>query len=173
MWPPRAIRRTTPDRLRELQGELQQASTEQDKSAPAIRQAFALTVWNSWKDRMKVRSRPSPPWQSRSVIGSLADRIRVPDQYVTRGKRLGHICSSFDRARRLRRDSRELSANNPDAQHRRLAIQQYPDEKQLPSPERCRGEGDAARDRVGAGGYDERHQCRATLTALEVCWAAH
>jgi chromosome segregation ATPase len=73
--------------------------------------------------------------QSRSVIGSLADRIRVPDEFVVAVENaLGHhlqlvLTEQPSSAQEILAD---LSANKSGrASVAALAIQQYPDEKQL------------------------------------------
>ncbi len=81
-------------RLRELQGELHQASSEQDKLLhQQSEKRSRLTVL----EQLEVSHEGFDPGavaalrQSRSVLGSLADRIRVPAPYVTAVENaLGH-----------------------------------------------------------------------------------
>jgi chromosome segregation protein len=126
------------NRLRELQTELQQASTEQDKY---------LHQQSEKRSRLHVLEQLEGAHegfdagavaalrQSRSVIGSLADRIRVPDQFVTAVENaLGHnlqivLTEQPSSAQEILAD---LNANKSGrASVAALAIQQYQDEKQL------------------------------------------
>ena len=81
-------------RLRELQGELQQASAEQDKFLQQqAEKRSRLTVLEQLEGSHEGfdAGAVAALRQSRSVIGSLADRIRVPDQFVTAVEQaLGH-----------------------------------------------------------------------------------
>jgi chromosome segregation protein len=81
-------------RLRELQGELQQASAEQDKFLQQqAEKRSRLTVLEQLEGSHEGfdAGAVAALRQSRSVIGSLADRIRVPDQFVTAVENaLGH-----------------------------------------------------------------------------------
>jgi len=126
------------NRLRELQGELQQASTEQDKYLhQQSDKRSRLTVL----EQLEGAHEGFDPGavaalrQSRSVIGSLADRIRVPDQYVTAVENaLGHYLQLIltEQPSSAQEILAELSANKSGrASIAALAIQQYPDEKQL------------------------------------------
>jgi chromosome segregation protein len=126
------------NRLRELQTELQQASTEQDKY---------LHQQSEKRSRLHVLEQLEGSHegfdagavaalrQSRSVIGSLADRIRVPDQFVTAVENaLGHnlqlvLTEQPSSAQEILAD---LNTNKSGrASVAALAIQQYQDEKQL------------------------------------------
>jgi chromosome segregation protein len=126
------------NRLRELQGELQQASTEQDKYLhQQSDKRSRLTVL----EQLEGAHEGFDPGavaalrQSRSVIGSLADRIRVPDQYITAVENaLGHHLQLIltEQPSSAQEILAELSANKSGrASIAALAIQQYPDEKQL------------------------------------------
>jgi chromosome segregation protein len=81
-------------RLRELQGELTQASAEQDKFLQLqAEKRSRLTVLEQLEGSHEGfdAGAVAALRQSRSVIGSLADRIRVPDQFVTAVENaLGH-----------------------------------------------------------------------------------
>jgi len=126
------------NRLRELQTELQTASTEQDKY---------LHQQSEKRSRLHVLEQLEGAHegfdagavaalrQSRSVIGSLADRIRVPDQFVTAVENaLGHnlqlvLTEQPSSAQEILAD---LNTNKSGrASVAALAIQQYQDEKQL------------------------------------------
>jgi len=126
------------NRLRELQTEHQQASTEQDKY---------LHQQSEKRSRLHVLEQLEGSHegfdagavaalrQSRSVIGSLADRIRVPDQFVTAVENaLGHnlqlvLTEQPSSAQEILAD---LNTNKSGrASVAALAIQQYQDEKQL------------------------------------------
>ena len=82
------------NRLRELQTELQTASTEQDKYLhQQSDKRSRLTVLEQLEGSHEGfdAGAVAALRQSRSVIGSLADRIRVPDQFVTAVENaLGH-----------------------------------------------------------------------------------
>ena len=82
------------NRLRELQTELQTASTEQDKFLhQQSDKRSRLTVLEQLEGSHEGfdAGAVAALRQSRSVIGSLADRIRVPDQFVTAVENaLGH-----------------------------------------------------------------------------------
>src|SRR5208283_6201569 len=74
------------NRLRELHAELQTASTEQDKYLhQQSDKRSRLTVLEQLEGSHEGfdAGAVAALRQSRSVIGSLADRIRVPDQFVT------------------------------------------------------------------------------------------
>jgi chromosome segregation protein len=73
------------NRLRELQGELQQSSTEQDQFLQQqAEKRSRLNVLEQLEGAHEGFSAGTQAAlrQSRKVIGSLADRIRVPDTYV-------------------------------------------------------------------------------------------
>jgi chromosome segregation protein len=126
------------NRLRELQTELQQASTEQDKFLQQQSEKRSrLTVLEQLEGSHEGfdAGAVAALRQSRSVIGSLADRIRVPDQFVTAVENaLGHhlqlvLTEQPSSAQEILAD---LNANKSGrASVAALAIQQYQDEKQL------------------------------------------
>ncbi len=126
------------NRLRELQGELQQASVEQDKY---LHQQSEKRSRLSVLEQLEGSHEGFDPGavaalrQSRSVIGSLADRIRVPDQFVTAVENaLGHHLQLIltEQPSSAQEILAELSANKSGrASIAALAIQQYQDEKQL------------------------------------------
>jgi chromosome segregation protein len=126
------------NRLRELQGELQASSREQDKY---------LHLQSEKRSRLSVLEQLEGAHegfdagavaalrQSRSVIGSLADRIRVPDRFVTAVENvLGHnlqlvLTEHPSSAQEILAD---LNTNKSGrASVAALSIQQYKDEKQL------------------------------------------
>src|SRR5580658_1897053 len=82
------------NRLRELQNELQQSSTEQDQFLQQqAEKRSRLTVLEQLEGSREGfdAGAVAALRQSRSVIGSLADRIRVPDQFVVAVENaLGH-----------------------------------------------------------------------------------
>ena len=126
------------NRLRELQGELQQASTEQDKFLhQQSDKRSRLTVLEQLEGSHEGfdAGAVAALRQSRSVIGSLADRIRVPDQFVTAVENaLGHHLQLVltDQPSSAQEILAELSANKSGrASIAALSIQQYQDEKQL------------------------------------------
>jgi chromosome segregation protein len=126
------------NRLRELQGELQQASTEQDKYLhQQSDKRSRLTVLEQLEGSHEGfdAGAVAALRQSRSVIGSLADRIRVPDQFVTAVENaLGHHLQLVltEQPSSAQEILAELSANKSGrASVAALAIQQYQDEKQL------------------------------------------
>jgi chromosome segregation ATPase len=86
------------NRLRELQVELQESSAEQDQFLQAqTDKRSRLNVLEQLEGSHEGFSAGTQAAlrQSRTVIGSLADRIRVPDQYVVAVENaLGHICRS-------------------------------------------------------------------------------
>ena len=95
--------------------------------------------------------------QSRSVIGSLADRIRVPDQFVTAVENaLGHNLQLVltEQPSSAQEILAELSTNKSGrASVAALAIQQYQDEKQLAfAGEMAPGE----KSEAGAGRFAKR-----------------
>ncbi len=126
------------NRLRELQAELQNASTEQDKF---------LHLQSDKRSRLTVLEQLEGSHegfdagavaalrQSRSVIGSLADRIRVPDHFVTAVENaLGHNLQLIltEQPASAQEILTDLSNNKSGrASIAALSIQQYQDEKQL------------------------------------------
>ena len=126
------------NRLRELQTELQTASTEQDKYLhQQSDKRSRLTVLEQLEGSHEGfdAGAVAALRQSRSVIGSLADRIRVPDQFVTAVENaLGHnlqlvLTEQPSSAQEILAD---LNTNKSGrASVAALAIQQYQDEKQL------------------------------------------
>jgi chromosome segregation protein len=126
------------NRLRELQSELQSASTEQDKFLhQQSDKRSRLTVLEQLEGSHEGfdAGAVAALRQSRSVIGSLADRIRVPDQFVAAVENaLGHnlqlvLTEQPSSAQEILAD---LNANKSGrASVAALAIQQYQDEKQL------------------------------------------
>jgi chromosome segregation protein len=125
-------------RLRELQGELQQASTEQDKFLhQQSDRRSRLTVLEQLEGSHEGfdAGAVAALRQSRSVIGSLADRIRVPDEFVTAVENaLGHNLQLIltEQPSSAQEILAELTANKSGrASVAALAIQQYQDEKQL------------------------------------------
>jgi chromosome segregation protein len=126
------------NRLRELQSELQAASTEQDKFLhQQSDKRSRLTVLEQLEGAHEGfdAGAVAALRQSRSVIGSLADRIRVPDQFVAAVENaLGHnlqlvLTEQPSSAQEILAD---LNANKSGrASVAALAIQQYQDEKQL------------------------------------------
>jgi chromosome segregation protein len=126
------------NRLRELQSELQQASVEQDKFLhQQSDKRSRLTVLEQLEGSHEGfdAGAVAALRQSRSVIGSLADRIRVPDQFVTAVENaLGHHLQLVltEQPSSAQEILAELSANKSGrASIAALAIQQYQDEKQL------------------------------------------
>jgi chromosome segregation protein len=126
------------NRLRELQTELHDSSVEQDQFLQT--QAEKRSRLNVLEQLEGSREgfgagAVAALRQSRSVIGSLADRIRVPDQFVTAVENaLGHnlqlvLTEQPESAQEILAD---LSTNKSGrASVAALAIQQYQDEKQL------------------------------------------
>lgn len=125
-------------RLRELQSELQQASQEQDKFLhQQSEKRSRLTVLEQLEGSREGfdAGAVAALRQSRDVIGSLADRIRVPDQFVTAVENaLGHnlqlvLTEQPSSAQEILAD---LNTNKSGrASVAALAIQHYPDERQL------------------------------------------
>jgi chromosome segregation protein len=129
------------NRLRELQNELQDSSTEQDQLLQQqAEQRSRLTVIEQLEhsregfDAGAVAALRSSE-AGRSVIGSLADKIRVPEQFVVAVENaLGHhlqlvLTEQPESAQEILAD---LSANKTGrASVAALAIQQKADEKQL------------------------------------------
>jgi len=126
------------NRLRELQGELQASSREQDKYLHLQSEKRSrLTVLEQLEGAHEGfdAGAVAALRQSRSVIGSLADRIRVPDRFVTAVENvLGHnlqlvLTEHPSSAQEILAD---LNANKSGrASVAALSIQQYKDEKQL------------------------------------------
>ena len=125
-------------RLRELQSELQQASQEQDKFLhQQSEKRSRLTVLEQLEGSREGfdAGAVAALRQSRDVIGSLADRIRVPDQFVTAVENaLGHnlqlvLTEQPSSAQEILAD---LNTNKSGrASVAALAIQHYPDERQM------------------------------------------
>jgi chromosome segregation protein len=126
------------NRLRDLQNELQASSTEQDQLLQQqAEKRSRLTVIEQLENSREGfdAGAVAALRQSRSVIGSLADKIRVPEQYVVAVENaLGHhlqlvLTEQPESAQEILAD---LSANKTGrASIAALAIQQKPDEKQL------------------------------------------
>jgi chromosome segregation protein len=126
------------NRLRDLQNELQASSTEQDQLLQQqAEKRSRLTVIEQLEHSREGfdAGAVAALRQSRSVIGSLADRIRVPEQFVVAVENaLGHhlqlvLTEQPESAQEILAD---LSANKTGrASVAALAIQQAPDEKQL------------------------------------------
>jgi chromosome segregation protein len=129
------------NRLRDLQNDLQTSSTEQDQLLQQqAEKRSRLTVIEQLEhsregfDAGAVAALRSSE-AGRSVIGSLADKIRVPEQFVVAVENaLGHhlqlvLTEQPESAQEILAD---LSANKTGrASVAALAIQQKPDEKQL------------------------------------------
>ena len=126
------------NRLRELLGELHTSSQEQDKflqqQAEKRSRLHVLEQLEGSHEGFDAGA-VAALRQSRSVIGSLADRIRVPDQFVTAVENaLGHnlqlvLTEQPSSAQEILAD---LNANKSGrASIAALAIHQYQDEKQL------------------------------------------
>ena len=126
------------NRLRELQGELQTSSNEQDQLLQKqAEKRSRLTVIEQLEHSREGfdAGAVAALRQSRSVIGSLADRIRVPEQFVVAVENaLGHhlqlvLTEQPESAQAILAD---LSANKSGrASVAALAIQQQTDDKQL------------------------------------------
>ena len=126
------------NRLRELQTELQASSLEQDQFLKQQAEKHSrLTVLEQLEGSREGfgAGAVAALRQSRSVIGSLADRIRVPDQFVTAVENaLGHnlqlvLTEQPESAQEILAD---LNTNKSGrASVAALAIHQYQDEKQL------------------------------------------
>ena len=126
------------NRLRELQTELQTASVEQDKFLhQQSDKRSRLTVLEQLEGSHEGfdAGAVAALRQSRSVIGSLADRIRVPDQFVTAVENaLGHNLQLIltEQTASAQEILADLNTNKSGrASVAALAIQQYQDEKQL------------------------------------------
>ena len=126
------------NRLRELQGELHASSQEQDKflqqQAEKRSRLHVLEQLEGSHEGFDAGA-VAALRQSRSVIGSLADRIRVPDQFVTAVENaLGHNLQIVltEQTSSAQEILAELNTNKSGrASVAALAIQQYQDEKQL------------------------------------------
>ncbi len=125
-------------RLRELQGDLQESSREQDaylnQQAEKRSRLSVLEQLEGSHEGFDAGA-VAALRQSRSVLGSLADRIRVPDRFVTAVENaLGHnlqlvLTEQPSSAQEILAD---LNTNKSGrASVAALAIQQYKDEKQL------------------------------------------
>ena len=126
------------NRLRELQGEIHTSSQEQDKYLrQQAEQRSRLNVLEQLEGAHEGfdAGAVAALRQSRSVIGSLADRIRVPDQFVTAVESaLGHNLQLVltEQTSSAQEILAELNANKSGrASVAALSIQQYKDEKQL------------------------------------------
>jgi len=148
------------NRLGQLQSELQASSVEQDRSLKQQAEKHSrLTVLEQLEGAHEGfgAGAVAALRQSRSVLGSLADRIRVPDQFVTAVENaLGHNLQLVltDRPESAQEILADLSANKSGrASVAALAIQQYQDEKQLAfAGEMAPGEKfDAAQSALPAG----------------------
>ena len=126
------------NRLRELQGELHTSSQAQDKflqqQAEKRSRLHVLEQLEGSHEGFDAGA-VAALRQSRAVIGSLADRIRVPDQFVTAVENaLGHNLQIVltEQTSSAQEILAELSTNKSGrASVAALAIQQYQDEKQL------------------------------------------
>ena len=126
------------NRLRALQGELQASSKEQDGYLhQQAEKRSRLTVLEQLEGSHEGfdAGAMAALRQSRSVIGSLADRLRVPDRFVTAVENaLGHnlqlvLTEQPSSAQEILAD---LNANKSGrASVAALSIHQYKDEKQL------------------------------------------
>jgi chromosome segregation protein len=126
------------NRLRDLQNELQASSNEQDQLLQGqAEKRSRLTVIEQLEHSREGfdAGAVAALRQSRSVIGSLADRIRVPEQFVVAVENaLGHhlqlvLTEQPESAQAILAD---LNANKTGrASVAALAIQQQADEKQL------------------------------------------
>jgi chromosome segregation protein len=125
-------------RLRELQTEIHTSSQEQDaflqQQAEKRSRLHVLEQLEGAHEGFDAGA-VAALRQSRSVIGSLADRIRVPDQYVTAVENaLGHNLQIVltEQPSSAQEILAELNTNKSGrASVAALAIQQYADEKQL------------------------------------------
>jgi chromosome segregation protein len=126
------------NRLRELQGELHTSSQAQDKYLHQQAEKHSrLTVLEQLEGSHEGfdAGAVAALRQSRSVIGSLADRIRVPDQFVIAVENaLGHNLQLVltDKPASAQEIIADLTTNKAGrASVAALSIQQYKDEKQL------------------------------------------
>ncbi|HEV2693929.1 MAG TPA: chromosome segregation protein SMC [Verrucomicrobiae bacterium] len=125
-------------RLRELQAELHASSQEQDKflqqQAEKRSRLHVLEQLEGSHEGFDAGA-VAALRQSRSVIGSLADRIRVPDQFITAVENaLGHNLQIVltEQPASAQEILADLSTNKAGrASIAALSIQQYNDEKQL------------------------------------------
>jgi chromosome segregation protein len=125
------------NRLRELQGELQQSSAEQDECLQ--QQAEKRSRLNVLEQLEGSREgfdagTVAALRQSRSVIGSLADRIRVPEQFVVAVENaLGHHLQLVltEQAESAQQILAELCANKSGRASIAALSIGIPDEKQL------------------------------------------
>jgi chromosome segregation protein len=126
------------NRLHELQAELQTSSQEQDKflqqQAEKRSRLHVLEQLEGSHEGFDAGA-VAALRQSRSVIGSLADRIRVPDQFVTAVENaLGHNLQIVltEQPASAQEILADLNTNKSGrASIAALSIQQYSDEKQL------------------------------------------
>ncbi len=125
-------------RLRELQGEIHSSSQEQDQFLQQqAEKRSRLTVLEQLEGSHEGfdAGAVAALRQSRSVIGSLADRIRVPDQFVTAVENaLGHnlqlvLTEQPASAQEILADLNATKAGR--ASVAALAIQHYKDDRQL------------------------------------------
>ena len=146
------------NRLRDLQGEIQASSTEQDEllqqQAEKRSRLNVIEQLEHSREGFDVGAVAALRFRDagQAVIGSLADKIRVPEQFVVAVENaLGHhlqlvLTEQPESAQAILAD---LSANKTGrASVAALAIQQKPDDKQLAF------EGELA---PGANGSAERH----------------
>jgi chromosome segregation protein len=126
------------NRLRELLGELQESSREQDgflHQQAEKRSRLAVLEQLEGSHEGFEAGAVAALRQCRSVIGSLADRIRVPDNFVTAVENaLGHNLQLVltDQPSSAQEILADLSATKAGrASVAALSIQQYKDEKQL------------------------------------------
>ena len=120
------------NRLRELQTELQQSSAEQDQflqqQAEKRSRLNVLEQLEGSREGFDAGA-VAALRQSRSVIGSLADRIRVPEQFVVAIENaLGPSpATRFDRTARIRAgNSRRLEREQDRPRERRGAFHRIP-----------------------------------------------
>ena len=126
------------NRLKELQGELHTSSQEQDKYLQQQAEKRShLSVLEQLEGAHEGfdAGAVAALRQSRSVLGSLADRIRVPDNFVTAVENaLGHNLQLVltEQPASAQEILAELNLNKSGrASVAALAIQQYRDEKQM------------------------------------------
>jgi chromosome segregation protein len=146
------------NRLRELQGELQVASAEQDKFLhQQSEKRSRLTVLEQLEGSHEGfdAGAVAALRQSRSVIGSLADRIRVPDHFITAVESaLGHhlqlvLTEQPESAQAILAD---LNANKSGRASIAALSIQYKDDKQLAfEGDLAPSTGTAAQDSLQAG----------------------
>jgi chromosome segregation protein len=125
------------NRLRELQNELQQSSTEQDQllqqQAEKRSRLNVLEQLEGSREGFSAGTQAALR-QSQSVIGSLADRIRVPDEYVVAVENaLGHHLQLVltERPESAQEILAELSANKSGRASIAALSLEYVDDKQL------------------------------------------